>query len=93
MLSRDNRMQSATLCEVWKGQFWKSSSSLLFSLVDGLAVLVVLLVDTSIDVYNLSLRKCTWLSILYFILKMGQTRPLFVYFRSFHNTMTNIAQI
>ena len=29
------------------------------------------------------------LSILF--LKMGQTRPLFVYFRSFH--MTNIAQI
>ena len=24
---------------------------------------------------------------------MGQTRPLFVYFRSFHNTMTIIAQI
>ena len=27
------------------------------------------------------------------ILKMGQTRPLFVYFCSFHNTMTNMAQI
>ena len=27
----------------------------------------------------------------FFFLKMGQTRPLFVYFRSFH--MTNIAQI
>ena len=28
-----------------------------------------------------------------FFKKMGQTRPLFVYFRSFHNTMTYIAQI
>ena len=31
--------------------------------------------------------------LLLFFKKMGQTRPLFVFFHSFHNTMTNIAQI
>ena len=38
-----------------------------------------------------SIKQVLSMCFNYFFKKMGQTRPLFVYFRSFH--MTNIAQI